>query len=91
MDTPRASTLPAEESADSQGTLCGGLDQWDDNLTLDTLTPVYVGAAPEKQRTILRPDHLSHPVTNEIYYFEDRLAGGWRLDQLWLQLVSGIE
>ncbi len=81
------STLAAGEVADSWETFYVGKYQWGDNITLDMLTPVYVGEAPEKHRTILRPDDLSHPVTNEIYYIEGLLADRWRLDQLWLQLV----
>lgn len=81
------STLATGEVTDAWETFYVGKYQWGDNITLDMTTPVYVGEPPAKQRTILRPDNLSHPVTNEIYYIEGLMADRWRLDQLWLQLV----
>ena len=81
------STLATGAVTDAWETFYVGKYQWGDNITLDMTTPVYVGEAPAKQRTILRPDNLSHQVTNEIYYVEGLMADRWHLDQLWLQLV----
>ncbi|MBU4366069.1 MAG: hypothetical protein KKF10_02945 [Verrucomicrobia bacterium] len=64
-----------------------GAYRWGDNITLDMVTPAYVGQAPAKRRTLLRPPNLGHPVCNEIYLMQGLMTDRWRLDQFWIQLV----
>ena len=75
------------EVKDSFETFFIGNYRWGDNITLDMITPAYVGQAPPKQRKLLRPPNLGHPTTNEIYLVEGMMTDRWRLDQFWIQLV----